>query len=82
MISDINYEATHSHPGMSLNSAEGKIELYGRSIPENAIAVYKPIMNWLENYAVEPRKKTTLNFKICTIRDLRSKLIGSTTTKT
>jgi hypothetical protein len=75
MISDINYEATHSHPGMSLNSAEGKIELYGRSIPENAIAVYKPIMNWLENYAVEPRKKTTLNFKIEFFNTSSSKFI-------
>lgn len=74
-MNDIHYEATHSHPGISLDSTTGIMELYGRSIPENAIAVYRPVMEWLDNYLVQPRKKTILNFKIEFFNTSSSKFI-------
>jgi len=74
-MNDIHYESTHSHPGISLDSTSGTLELYGRSIPENALAVYRPVMDWLDSYVVEPRKKTTLNFKIEFFNTSSSKFI-------
>jgi hypothetical protein len=74
-MQDINYEATHSTPGIKLDSSEGLMELYGRSIPENALNVYRPVLGWLENYMIEPRKETTLNFKIEFFNTSSSKFI-------
>lgn len=74
-MNDIFYEPTHSHPGISLDSTTGILELYGRSIPENAIAVYRPVMEWLDNYVTKPCKKTTLNFKIEFFNTSSSKFI-------
>ncbi len=74
-MNDIHYEATHTTPGISLESGSGVIELYGRSIPENAISVYRPVMDWLDNYLVEPKKETTLNFKVEFFNTSSSKFI-------
>ena len=74
-MEDLFYEATHSTPGIALNSSTGTIELYGRSIPENAMNVYKPVLSWLDEYSVQPKKTTTLNFKIEFFNTSSSKFI-------
>jgi len=55
---------THSTPGVLLNADEGIIELSGKSIPENAMIIYNPILDWVEEYSANPKDKTTLNFKL------------------
>lgn len=74
-MQDLNYEATHSTPGIKLDASEGVMEMYGRSIPENANNVYRPVLDWLENYMVEPKEITTLNFKIEFFNTSSSKFI-------
>jgi hypothetical protein len=38
--------------------------LEGRSIPENSLDFYRPIMEWLDNYIAQPANKTTINIKL------------------
>jgi hypothetical protein len=75
IMQDLNYEATHSTPGIKFEAGEGVLEMYGRSIPENAINVYRPVLDWLEQYMVEPKDETVLNFKIEFFNTSSSKFI-------
>lgn len=74
-MQDLTYEATHSTPGINFNASEGVLEMYGRSIPENAINLYRPVIDWLDKYMVEPKKETILNFKIEFFNTSSSKFI-------
>lgn len=38
----------------------GKLELRGKSIPENSIEFYKPVYEWLDNYAAAPQAQTEI----------------------
>ena len=38
--------------------------LKGRSIPENSIEFYKPLINWTENYSASTPSKTVLNVQL------------------
>ena len=41
----------------------GKLEISGKSIPENSLEFYKPAFEWLDNYLQSPAPITEL--KIC-----------------
>ena len=36
----------------------------GRSIPENSIEFYKPLVDWLDEYSKKPNDKTEVNIKL------------------
>ncbi len=40
------------------------MEIKGRSIPENSIDFYKPMVDWLDEYAKNPREKTIVNVQL------------------
>ncbi len=42
----------------------GHLELKGRSIPENSLEFYKPLNNWLDNYAKEPAADTNVHVQL------------------
>ncbi|MFP4556694.1 MAG: DUF1987 domain-containing protein [Bacteroidales bacterium] len=42
----------------------GNIQLSGRSIPEDAVAFYEPLLKWIEEYIKNPEKQTKVIFKI------------------
>ena len=42
----------------------GNFELKGKSIPENTILFYKPLFEWLNEYAQKPASKTNLNIQL------------------
>ncbi|MBN1158143.1 MAG: DUF1987 domain-containing protein [Bacteroidales bacterium] len=54
-------ESTTKTPAVSLDAESGILEIKGRSIPENSIEFYKPLVDWLEEYARNPAKKTQVN---------------------
>ena len=57
----INIEGTAKTPSIKYDSEKGIVEIKGRSIPENSIEFYKPLVDWLEEYAKQPLKKTQVN---------------------
>lgn len=38
----------------------GTLKLAGRSIPENAVELYRPALEWVESYVKQPAAKTEL----------------------
>lgn len=51
-------------PTVSFESETGIVELKGRSIPENAIEFFKPLVDWLEEYSKESKKITKANIQL------------------
>lgn len=56
-------EGSAKTPSVTLDP-NGKLELRGRSIPENSVEFYKPIIDWLEAYFSSPAALTEVNMKL------------------
>lgn len=54
-------DGTTKTPDVNFNAEKGLLEVKGRSIPENSIEFYKPLVDWLEEYAQNPLSKTQVN---------------------
>ena len=50
-------------PTVLLDPESGVLELAGRSIPENTESLYKPLLEWVEEYIKHPAPVTTVNIK-------------------
>lgn len=57
-------EGTPKTPSVNFDSASGILHLKGRSIPENSIEFYKPLVEWLDEYAAKPQSKTAVNIQL------------------
>ncbi len=57
-------EGTPKTPSVNFDSASGILQLKGRSIPENSIEFYKPLVEWLDEYAGKPQPKTAVNIQL------------------
>ena len=57
-------EGSPKTPNINFDGNEGSFLISGRSIPENSLDFYKPVMEWLDFYIVEPKATTTVNIKL------------------
>ena len=57
-------EGTPKTPTVNFDAATGKIEIKGRSIPENSIEFYKPLVDWLEAYGAAAQANTVVNIQL------------------
>ena len=60
----ISIEGTPKTPTVKFDAEQGIIEIKGRSIPENSIEFYKPLVDWLEDYKSDPLPKTKVNIQL------------------
>lgn len=51
-------------PHVEFDSSNGKLLIKGRSIPENSIEFYKPLIDWLDGYAPNANGATVLNVQL------------------
>ena len=63
-MDNIIIEGTPKTPSVNFNYDKGTIEIKGRSIPENSIEFYKPMVDWIEKYGEKPQKKTEVNIQL------------------
>ncbi|MDA3953889.1 MAG: DUF1987 domain-containing protein [Bacteroidales bacterium] len=63
-MESISIEGTPKTPTVNFDATTGKIEIKGRSIPENSIEFYRPLVEWLEEYSSEPQKLTSVNIQL------------------
>jgi hypothetical protein len=68
-------EAKDDSPKISFNYENGLLELSGKSLPEDVSSYYRPILDWLNNYAQNPKPQTELTFKLTYFNTASSKLI-------
>lgn len=47
-----------------MDAATGAVEIKGRSIPENSLEFYKPLIDWVEKYAVAPQAETEIHIQL------------------
>jgi len=57
-------EGTPKTPTVNFEATTGKIEIKGRSIPENSIEFYKPLVDWLEAYGSSAQANTVVNIQL------------------
>ncbi len=57
-------KSTSKTPLLDFKYDDGFFEIRGRSIPENSIEFYKPLILWVEEYTTKPRDVTTLSVKL------------------
>ncbi len=60
----ISIEGTPKTPTVNFDADKGLVEIKGRSIPENSIEFYKPLVDWLEGYSSGPAGSTTVNVQL------------------
>lgn len=60
----IKIEGTPKTPTVSFNAESGVLEIKGRSIPENAVEFYKPLVDWIGNYGGAAKDATEVNIQL------------------
>lgn len=62
-MEDLKHEGSAKTPVVEFSS-KGELLLKGRSIPENSIEFYKPLIEWLESYSESPNSTTVLSVQL------------------
>jgi hypothetical protein len=57
-------DGTPKTPTVKFDATEGVFEIKGRSIPENSVEFYKPLVDWLDSYKETPLPKTVVNIRL------------------
>lgn len=60
----IHLPKTSSLPEIVLNPETGHFSVRGRSMPEDALKFYLPIVNWCQNYTLSPADNTILQVEM------------------
>lgn len=65
MMENYFLEGTAKTPNMDFDSETGVFEINGRSIPENSVAFYRPLLDWLDVYVKSSENaSTSLNISL------------------
>lgn len=64
MKNSLIIEETQDTPKIVLDKATGVFEVSGRSLPENAVKFYTPVLQWMEEYVITPNQITNFEFKL------------------
>ncbi len=62
-------------PKVKFSHENGKLELSGKSLPEDVSTFYQPILDWLTEYSETPAGETEFTFKLTYFNTASSKLI-------
>ena len=60
----LTIQGTPKTPTVEMNVDSGIIEIKGRSIPENSIDFYRPIVEWIDKYADSAAAETKVNIQL------------------
>ena len=63
-MDSINIDGTPKTPTISFDANTGVIEIKGRSIPENSIEFYKPLVDWLDKFADVAQGTVNVNIQL------------------
>ncbi|TAH25102.1 MAG: DUF1987 domain-containing protein [Cytophagales bacterium] len=66
---------TEDTPKVILDKNEGKFEISGRSLPEDAAEFYQPLIQWLDQYSKSPNESSAFEIKLEYFNTASSKLI-------
>ena len=62
-MNDMVIKETEDTPSIEFKPEDGVLEIKGRSIPENSVAFYAPLLDSLIEYNKSPNSTTQVNFQ-------------------
>ena|SRR6478752_4227503 len=68
-------EGTDETPQVTLNKKSEIFEIAGRSLPEDAVEFYRPIVDWIKVYMKDPNPTTPFSFKLDYFNTASSKIL-------
>jgi len=71
----LRIEASDDSPQVLLDQEDNQFEISGKSLPEDVVDFYQPVMDWLKEYRVKPNARTEFNLKMIYFNTASSKLI-------
>lgn len=63
-MENIQLQESPKTPSVHFSSENGTLELKGRSIPENSLEFYKPLIDWVDAYAKEAKPETNVHIQL------------------
>jgi hypothetical protein len=63
-MASLQFEGSSKTPFVNFDHETGLLELKGRSIPENSIDFYKPLIDWVDKYGRTPQQRTALHVQL------------------
>ncbi len=73
-IAPLIIESSELTPEVILDKESNVFIFRGKSLPENPLGFYKPILNWIDEYAMEPNANTEVNFMMIYFNTSSSKV--------
>ncbi len=74
-MKDLFIKEKDDSPKVTFSSENGKLEISGKSLPEDVSAYYDPILEWLKIYVREPQPVTEFVFKLTYFNTATSKVL-------
>lgn len=71
----LDIRATNDTPKVLLDPENEIFEISGRSLPEDVVSFYQPVLDWLEDYKESPNDYTEFVFKYIYFNTATSKLV-------
>lgn len=71
----LRIEATDDSPQVLLDQEDKQFEISGKSLPEDVVDFYQPVMAWLNEYREKPNARTEFNLKMIYFNTASSKQI-------
>ena len=71
----LKIEPADDAPLVILNREKEQFEISGKSMPEDVVDFYQPVMDWLVRYKSDPLEKTVFDIKLIYFNTASSKLL-------
>ena len=71
----LRIEQTDDSPLVIFDQENQLFEISGKSLPEDVVDFYQPLLDWLNDYRKKPLAKTIFNLKLTYFNTASSKLI-------
>ena len=63
-MENLKLDGSAKTPTVQFDAANGTLELKGRSIPENSVEFYKPLVEWIGSYGDGAKDTTQVNIQL------------------
>lgn len=71
----LDIQGTNDTPKVILDPGNDIFEISGRSLPEDVVSFYEPVLQWLEDYKSAPLEYTEFVFRFIYFNTATSKLV-------
>ncbi len=74
-MTTLRIEPEDDTPMVNLSKEKEVFEISGKSMPEDVVFFYQPVLDWMDAYKADPLEKTVFDFKLIYFNTASSKLI-------